>query len=352
MIARLASAAKRVAVVGAFALCVLSSSGCASGGAETARERAAPIAGQTSAEWYADYLAHSRLVTLPSGRALNVYCVGSGAPTVLLEAGIGGFAFDWRTVQGQMAQRTRVCSYDRAGLGHSPAGPLPRDTRAEVADLEALLPAAGIHAPYILVGHSMGGYNVRLFASRHLRDVAGIVLVDPAVENQLAVLGAALPMLANQGNEAIEHTRPCADPQRSAAVAQNCVRQAPTSFPPDLAHTFVSSQTPLQSQTFLSEIESFLGADSSEVVAERRPLGAIPLIILTRTQRSTNMTADQAETEWRLWNQLHDQVATLSTRGVNRPVQDAGHYIQVDQPQAVVDAVFEVLENARSRQRR
>src|SRR5262249_17803482 len=179
-----------------------------------------------------------------------------------------------------------------------------------------------------------------------------IVLVDPSVENQLTVLGAALPMLARQGDEAIEHTRPCADPQRTAAVAETCVRAAPTSFPPNLAQTFVSSQTAVQSQTFLSEIESFAGAESREVEAERRPLGAIPLIVLTRTERSTNMTADEAETEWRIWNHLHDQVAALSTRGVNRPVQDAGHYIQVDQPRAVVDAIFEVVDAARADRRR
>jgi pimeloyl-ACP methyl ester carboxylesterase len=317
--------------------------------APRASERAAPVASlpQTSAEWYADYLAHSRLVQLPNGRQLNIYCEGVGAPTVVLEAGLGGFAFDWRAIQGKVAAHTQVCAYDRAGMGRSPAGPHPRDTRAQVADLEALLPAAGLHGPFVLVGHSMGGYNVRLFASRHMRDVAGMVLVDPSVENQIPAMSAAAPAGVGQMAGALARATACADPHRTAAVAADCVKAAPTSFPANLAQTYETSQGLLQSQTFLSEAESFIDLDSDQIAAERRPLGDIPLIVLTRTQRSTNFPADQAEAEWTLWNQLHDQVASLSTRGVNRPVQDAGHYIQLDQPQAVVDAVAEVVNEVR-----
>ena len=129
----------------------------------TAAQPSAPLP-QTSAQWYANYLEHSRLVRLPNGRSLNLHCIGIGSPTVVLEAGIGGFAFDWRTVQGLMAGTTRVCAYDRAGLGASPAGPHPRDTQAEVADLEALLPAAGEHGPYVLV-RARGPFDGRLQCS-------------------------------------------------------------------------------------------------------------------------------------------------------------------------------------------
>ena len=312
----------------------------------------APATAQSSAEWYADYLAHGRLVQLPNGRALNLYCVGSGSPTVVLEAGLGGFAFDWRSVQSGIAATARVCAYDRAGLGASPAGPNPRDTQAEVSDLEALLPAAGMRGPYVLVGHSMGGYNVRLFASRHLHDVAGIVLVDPSAENQIPVLEAAVPEIARQDVVSTSRARACANPQRTAEVAAYCVRAAPADLPENLAQTFVRSQDLAQSQTFFSEVESFLNVDSREVEAEPRSLGAVPLIVLTRTQRSTNMSADAAETEWQLWNHMHDEIAALSTRGSNRAVQGAGHYIQLDQPRAVIDAVSEVIEDARGHSRR
>jgi pimeloyl-ACP methyl ester carboxylesterase len=288
-------------------------------------------------------------VTLPAGRALNLYCVGSGTPTVLLESGIGGFAYDWRSIQAPVAGVTRVCSYDRAGLGMSPPGPFPRDTRAEVSDLEALLDAASIRPPYVLVGHSMGGYNVRLFASRHLRDVAGVVLVDPSAQNQIPILEAALPDMATQDRNAVSRARACADPHRTKETASNCARAAPASFPSDLAARFAATQTIAASQAFSSEVESFLTVASSEVTAESRSFGAIPLIILTRGELSSNMTVEQAQTEWRLWNRMHDDLAKLSTNGSNRVVAGAGHYIQLDRPAAVIGAVREVVNSARGR---
>ena len=320
--------------------------------APAADQAVAPApAAQTSAEWYAGYLQNGRLVQLPGGRVLNIYCMGTGAPTVVLEAGLGGFAFDWRTVQSQIANRTRVCAYDRAGMGRSPAGPAPRDTRSHAADLEALLSAADIEGPYVLVGHSMGGYIVRLFASRRLDDVVGMVLVDPSVENQLPVFEAAIPEFAGQGAAAIAHGHSCADPRRTAEVAANCTRAAPQSFPADLAQAYVNAQDLAQWETFTLEVESFIAVDSGQVTAERRPLGDIPLIVLTRSQRSTNLTEEQAATELRLWNETHADTATLSTRGTHRVVPDAGHYIQIDQPDAVIGAVLELVDAARERRR-
>jgi pimeloyl-ACP methyl ester carboxylesterase len=93
---------------------------------------------------------------------------------VILDSGISAWAVPWRFVQDDIARTTRVCAYDRAGSGASSPGPLPRDTRAAVADLEALLMAAAIKGPYVMVGHSMGGYDIRLFADRRPVDVAGI----------------------------------------------------------------------------------------------------------------------------------------------------------------------------------
>jgi pimeloyl-ACP methyl ester carboxylesterase len=299
--------------------------------------------------WYASYQRDARLVQLPGGRVLNLYCVGAGSPTVVLESGIGGDAYDWRAVQDKVAKLTRVCAYDRAGLGRSSPGPLPRDTKAEVSDLEALLGAAHLRGPYVLVGHSMGGYNVRLFASRHPNDIAGIVLVDPSVENQIPVMEAAAPAIAENDRKSLAFVRACADPQPSAEVVARCARSAPKSFPPDLAASYVAAHGPAFFQTFQSEVESFLTLDSREVAAERRQLGSTPFIVLTRGERSSDIPADQAAVEWNLWNQMHNDLAKLSTVGVNRVVQGANHYIQLDKPDAVVDAVEEVVTTTRQR---
>lgn len=122
------------------------------------------------------------------GRRLRVVCEGprSERPLVLLESGIWGFASDWGAVQPRLAARGwRSCAYDRAGLGFSDPGPLPRDGRRVIDDLDAWLKAKGETGPYLLVGHSMAGLHTRLFAARHPEAVRGLVLVD-AVSPELA----------------------------------------------------------------------------------------------------------------------------------------------------------------------
>ncbi len=126
------------------------------------------------------------------GRSLRMVCEGpergaSAKPTVLLEAGAFGFSADWAVVQGQLAEQAiRSCAYDRAGLGWSDPGPDPRDGLAVVQDLEALLKASGEPGPFVLVGHSMAGLRVRLFAVRNPELVSGIVLVDAATPEDMA----------------------------------------------------------------------------------------------------------------------------------------------------------------------
>ena len=307
-----------------------------------------PTALSPQAAWYAAYLKDSRLVPLPDGRSLNLYCVGTGSPTVMLESGLGGGAYDWRAVQHKIAAQTRVCSYDRAGYGKSSPGPLPRDARAEVADFEALLKSADLRGPYVLVGHSMGGgYIVRLFAERHLEDVAALVLIDPSVENQIPIFEAALPVIGEGARKSLANAQRCGVPNPSADLLKDCTKAVPEGFPPDLAAAWITAHGAADVQTWTSEMQSFFTLDSSEVAAERRTFGSAPLIILTRGERSTNMTKEQAETEWTLWNKLHDDLAKLSTAGVNRVVPGANHYIHLDQPDAVVQAVNEAVMAAR-----
>ncbi|MFI4976163.1 MAG: alpha/beta hydrolase [Caulobacterales bacterium] len=122
------------------------------------------------------------MVDVGAGRRMHRVCEGPArgdGPTVLFEAGSFGFSADWAEVQDQLARKgIRSCAYDRAGLGASDPGPQPRDGLAIAKDLENLLSAAQERGPFILVGHSMAGLHVRLFAARNPRQVAGVVLVD------------------------------------------------------------------------------------------------------------------------------------------------------------------------------
>src|SRR5205085_1933646 len=138
------------------------------------------LAMHRDARWYPPL---GRFVAV-HGRKMHLICMGQGQPAVVLDSGLSGSALDWSRVQPVVASFTQVCAYDRAGCGWSDPGPRPRTSQQIVDDLHALLQAAGIEPPYVLVGHSCGGLNVRVYAHRYPDEVAGLVLVDAAHEGQ------------------------------------------------------------------------------------------------------------------------------------------------------------------------
>ncbi|MBS0374635.1 MAG: alpha/beta hydrolase [Proteobacteria bacterium] len=299
-------------------------------------------------------------VQLPDGRRLNLLCEGTGSPTVILEAGAGGSTLDWRRVQPPLARTTRVCSYDRAGLGFSEPGPLPRDAGAVVADLEALLRAAALAPPYVLVGHSLGSYFVRLYADRHLADVAGLVLVDPSVEFQDERFAEVNPALAALLVE-------------DRANAVECLRlarlgQLRPELPVFRACTYGYAREPGFSEALyrvqiarrlsvpfrealLSETDE-MPADSRLLAAERRSFGDRPLVVLTQSPETVRdypgLTAAQVGAQNALWSRMHEELAALSTRGEHRIVAGSGHYIQKDRPDVVIEAIRRVVEDRRA----
>src|ERR687894_2835061 len=116
------------------------------------------------------------------GHRLHINCAGRGGPAVVLDAGSGGFSAQWVRVQREVAGTTRVCAYDRAGMGWSEIGPEPRDARQISGELHTLLSKAGIEGPYVLVGHSFGGMYMQTYAARYPEEVAGVALVDSSTQ--------------------------------------------------------------------------------------------------------------------------------------------------------------------------
>ena len=132
------------------------------------------------------------------GRSLNIYCSGEGSPTVVFESGAGAPGYAWSHIQPEIAKLTRACWYDRAGEGWSDPGPFPRTSAAVAQDLHELLRRAGIPPPYVLVGHSIGGLHARVYNGLYPNEVAGMVLVDSAHEEEPKrapkfMLGHSLP---------------------------------------------------------------------------------------------------------------------------------------------------------------
>jgi len=129
--------------------------------------------------------AAGRIVDI-GGTKLHINCTGTGAPAVILESGFPGVSLDWVLVQPEVAKVTKVCSYDRAGVGWSGLGKQPRTANQIADDIEELLVAAGVPPPYVLVGHSVGGIYVRDFTLKHPDQVIGMVLVDATHEGAVA----------------------------------------------------------------------------------------------------------------------------------------------------------------------
>ena len=273
---------------------------------------------------------------LPDGRALAFRCTGPigprGSPTVVLEAGWAGDSRAWDKVQPLVAATTRVCSYDRAGMGLSDPGPMPRDGANIARDLDDGLRAAKIPGPFVLVGHSAGGLDVRLFADRRPADIAGMVLVDPSVEHQDARLSA----MYGPGAGSVAPLRDRAARCLAAAKA----RALPSSDP---ALAKCDAATPLATWAAeVAELDSLWGATSDEVAAGRSSYGALPLIVLTAGDTNAALPERARRFADRVWAGLHQELADRSTIGVRRTVAGTGHLIPRDRPYAVAAAIAEV----------
>jgi pimeloyl-ACP methyl ester carboxylesterase len=306
-------------------------------------------------------------IRLPDGRMLNFVCMGQGSPTVILTAGMGDFSgWAWSSVQADMAKITKVCAWDRPGLGMSDGSAEPQTVATTAADLETALTTGGIEGPYIMVGHSLGAYESLLFTDRHPEHVVGMVLVDPSYPNQFSVPPVEPPRFlrlpwSEPERDLIEVFRMCAADIRSGKLHANsddpngCLA-FPPSYPPVLNDALTAKVlgNPLQYESQASFWQS--GEESSRLVINpRRNYGSMPLVVLSAMYAPRwppftpeSLKARMAAEHERI-NRGQQALAALSSRGVREQVKDASHYIQYDQPQAVIDAVSTVVTQARAR---
>jgi pimeloyl-ACP methyl ester carboxylesterase len=272
------------------------------------------------------------------GFKMHIHCTGQGSPVVILESGLGDTYVSWRKVQPQIAKFARVCSYDRAGLGFSDSSSRPRTSKVMAEELHALLGAANIAPPYILVGHSMGGFNVRLFASLYRNEVAGMVLVDashPDQENRFP------PELKNmegswmRETEFLEYSMPLGVPR----LLDLC---EPDPVPRTAECNFHSERENV------AELKGF--PESAAETAVTGVLGDLPLAVLSHDpdKPSADLPADLARPTNEAWEKMQEELAHLSTRGTQAIAKGSAHYIQIDRPDVVIDAVRSVVDQARA----
>lgn len=310
------------------------------------------------------YASDADAVSLPDGRKLAFTCMGSGSPTVILTPGMGDIAaLAWGDVQGEMATTTKVCAWDRPGFGLSDGSSQSQTVGTTTDDLVAALATGTIPGPYVMVGHSLGGYESLLFADREKEKVVGMVLVDPSFPGQHLVadriFGGAPDV---QSFAMIQVMHNCAADIRSGTARlggpdpRKCFTY-PEFFPEQLSQALGQKvSNPIQYQTMASFLGSFR-EDSALAVNPSRNYGAMPLRVLSSTvlpplspgapaSAATKAAAFHAE-----FDRAHTALAALSSRGVHRRVEGADHYIQRTQPQAVIDAVADVVAQARAQMR-
>lgn len=279
------------------------------------------------------YPPPGRLIDV-GGYRLHINCTGAGSPTVIIEAGLGDWSASWSSwVQPEVAKTTRVCTYDRAGMGYSDAGPLPRTSEQFVKELHTLLQRANIQGPYVLVGHSMGGLPVRLFAHEYASDVAGVVLIDSMNPREAKASAADTPPPSTTRDSSLSIltlpaqiglVRLLAGPLGMNSGISPEVQPAYTAY----------SVTP---RSFEAGLDESSGMPISFIQAGTvKTLGDTPLIVLSR-----GLDPDPE------WQAMQTDLLQLSSHSQQLIADKSGHNIQLDQPDAAVSAITTMVDQLR-----
>ena len=268
---------------------------------------------------------------------LHINCIGNGSPTVIIDSGIGGFSLEWINIQNSLADNLKVCSYDRAGYGWSDPGPRPRTTARISNELRLLLTASKIPGPYILVGHSFGGYNIRYFASKYPGLTAGLILVDSSHPEQF-------------NTEEFKRV----EKKRDEKTYKNSYKIRivdpiiSDSFPAEnkrIAYRLMASMK--SRSTLLNEMDNMEISARQVTKQTNHPPYIFPVTILTRGKRvwANNDLGERREQQWlRLQNDLKN----ISMQSSHYLAEESGHIIHLDQPKFVSKNIMSTALKVRS----
>jgi pimeloyl-ACP methyl ester carboxylesterase len=323
------------------------------------------------------YASTKDSVRLPDGRTIHMVCMGRGSPLVILTPGGNDYSWVWNKVQPAVAEKTRVCAWERAGAGLSSPPPAPQTVAETTTDLQAALKAGGLIGPYVVVGHSRGGNDSLLLKDREPSKVVGMVLVDPqppGFQDERDKLAPALPEWERANpNPAYLFLNKCAAAVRAGTVRRggpdpdHCLAAPlyPPNYPQELRTALEWRFARLTSSEEAADLDSRAAVQDTGDYAERdgrasvkagRNYGNMPLIVLTAGESTPPPPIDHdlpavlegLKVQEAAFRREHDALAALSTRGVNRTVPGTDHMIPQVKPQAVADAIDEVVDEARA----
>jgi pimeloyl-ACP methyl ester carboxylesterase len=281
------------------------------------------------------------------GNKLHIHCVGEGAPTVVIDGGAGSWSIFYTHIQSAVSD-ARVCTYDRAGLGWSDPRSEPRTSQQMVEELHTLLHNAGVQPPLVLVGHSLGGYNVRIYQSRYPEEVGALVLVDAAHEQQWD----RLPPQARELTKAsVAGMRKRAGQARDGQLRIEDITPAGVFLKrlPELRDTYVAAM--LTSKPYEAQAaETEASFESARQVPSRHRLGDLPLVVLTARRsfeafKGTGIPVDEANV---IWLTLQNELAALSQNS-RHLFSDGHHRLNEVDPDAMVAAIQLAISSAKGR---
>jgi pimeloyl-ACP methyl ester carboxylesterase len=282
------------------------------------------------------------------GRTLNVFCSGEGRPTVILDSGRGMPGYSWLLVQPEVATVTRACWYDRAGYGWSDPAPAAQDIESIAADLHVLLQMAGETPPFLVVGHSFGGLIARLYYARYPDEMAGMVLVEPSHEdlNKLpnpTNVGAPLVRLPPSVFPVARRFAQALAPFGLFRLVSLPLGAPPAGISPEAWATIARLRRQPKSQL----VQEGSAATNFDIIRRAGKLGDLPLTVLAagKPPRAADPTAAKAFQE--AWIDLLGGLARMSTRGQHRVIMTSGHMIPFEAPEAIVDAITEIVNEVR-----
>ena len=322
-----------------------------------------PVRDLSTTEALGGFASLADSAVLADGRTIHITCRGQGSPVVILTAGAGDWGLSWQKVLPVLADRTRVCAWDRAGFGLSDPSPLPQTVVNTAQDLAQALESARIDPPYVVVGHSFGAFESLLLADRPDSGVVAMVLVDPAIPDSWGRrerVASAVNLHAHAESERIiAFLNGCATILAGGAVSPGTIDPNACSFPPPPMEWPEDLTTALRNKVTASTFETMASFFSSNeesgrlMVDPARHFGRMPLIVLLAEASFvpppdlTPAAREQFPAFLQDWRAAQEEYANLSTRGVHRVIPGTAHYIQNDSPDAVIDAITEVLNQSR-----
>jgi pimeloyl-ACP methyl ester carboxylesterase len=291
-----------------------------------------------------------KLIAL-EGHGLHLHCTGEGKPAVLLESGSGGWSTQWAMVQPKVAAFTRVCSYDRAGLGWSDPGKKPRDIQSSVRDLGELLTRSGEAGPFVFAGWSFGGSIAWLYVQDHLDESAGLVMVDARPEGWQTWMDGFAPEL-KASRERITTQLQLADsmglgPAYSWLLLRNSGIDS-KGFAPGAGDVLLDPG--FTARMFGAMVDALKADDMSERQIRMRPLGNLPLIVIPHGREGMfGLPSDRERVAEMKWQEMQWQLTKKSTDAKFEVAEMSGHGVPLEQPDVVVDAIQELVTKWREK---